>query len=129
MLLEAAGGQIAFLHVSCTEWKNLFSLEIYGRDGKVAIDGLGGSYGVERFTLYKMLPEMGPPETTASEYPRGDTSWALEFSEFLEDIRLGREPAAGLDAARATLSVVERSTSSRAMMAGIDPTTGGATSR
>ena len=29
---------------------------------------------------------------------RGDRSWALEFSEFLEDIRLGREPAAGLDA-------------------------------
>ena len=108
MLLEAAGGQVAFLHVSCTEWKNLFSLEIYGRDGKIAIDGLGGSYGVERFTLYKMLPEMGPPETTAAEYPRGDRSWALEFSEFLEDIRLGREPAAGLDAARAALSVVER---------------------
>ena len=108
MLLEAAGGQVAFLHVSCTEWKNLFSLEIYGRDGKIAIDGLGGSYGVERFTLYKMLPEMGPPETTAAEYPRGDRSWALEFSEFLEDIRLGREPAAGLDAAREALSVVER---------------------
>ena len=28
--------QAAFLHVSCTEWKNLFSLEIYGRDGKLA---------------------------------------------------------------------------------------------
>jgi len=108
MLLKAAGGQIAFLHVSCTEWKNLFSLEIYGRDGKIAIDGLGGSYGVERFTHYRMLPEMGPPETTASEYARGDRSWALEFSEFLEDVRLGREPAAGLEAARAALSVVER---------------------
>ena len=108
MLLQAERGQMAFLHVSCTEWKNLFSLEIYGRDGKIAIDGLGGSYGVERFTLYKMLPEMGPPETTGAEYPRGDRSWALEFAEFLDDIRLGREPAAGLDAARAALSVVER---------------------
>ena len=94
--------------MSCTEWKNLFSLEIYGRNGKIAIDGLGGSYGVERFTLYRMLPEMGPPETTSSEYPRGDRSWALEFAEFLDDIRLGREPAAGLDAARAALTVVER---------------------
>lgn len=108
MLLETAGGETAFLHVSCTEWKNLFSLEIYGRDAKIAIDGLGGSYGVERFTLYKMLPEMGPPETTGAEYPRGDRSWALEFGEFLEDIRLGREPVAGLDAARAALSVVEQ---------------------
>jgi hypothetical protein len=58
--------------VSCTEWKNLFSLEIYGRDGKIAIDGLGGSYGVERCTYYKMLPQMGPPETTVWEYPGGD---------------------------------------------------------
>jgi predicted dehydrogenase len=108
MLLEAAGGQTAFLHVSCTEWKNLFSLEIYGRDGKIAIDGLGGSYGVERFTHYRMLPEMGPPETTIHEYPRGDRSWALEFAEFLDDIRLGRQPAAGLETARDTLSVVKR---------------------
>ncbi|MEZ5286834.1 MAG: hypothetical protein R2712_18905 [Vicinamibacterales bacterium] len=63
LTLRTAGGQCAFLHVSCSEWKNLFSLEIYGRDGKLAIDGLGGSYGVERLAHYRMLPEMGPPET------------------------------------------------------------------
>ena len=34
MLLRTATGQTAFLHVSCTEWKNLFSFEIYGRDGQ-----------------------------------------------------------------------------------------------
>ena len=99
---------MAFLQVSCTEWKNLFSFEIYGRDGKLAIDGLGGSYGVERITYYKMLPEMGPPDTTAWEYPGADRSWQLEFDEFLEDIRLGRQPAAGLEAARAALAVVGR---------------------
>ena len=70
MTLRTAGGQTAFLHVSCTEWKNLFSLEIYGRDGKLAIDGLGGSYGVERLAYYRMLPEMGPPETTISRVSR-----------------------------------------------------------
>jgi predicted dehydrogenase len=106
LLLRTARGQAASLHVSCTEWKNLFSLEIYGRTGKLSIDGLGGSYGVERLTYYRMLPEMGPPETTAWEYPRGDQSWMLEWTEFLEDIRLGREPSAGLDAARAALDVV-----------------------
>ena len=31
-------------------------------------------------TFYRMLPEMGPPETTIWEYPRGDHSWALEFA-------------------------------------------------
>ena len=105
--LTTATGQVAFLHVSCTEWKNLFSLEIYGRDGKLHIEGLGGSYGVERLAHYQMLPEMGPPQTVVHEYPRGDRSWELELSEFYEDIRLGRSPSAGLEAARAALEVVE----------------------
>jgi predicted dehydrogenase len=108
MTLRTAGNQTAFLHVSCTEWKNLFSFEIYGRNGKVAIDGLGGSYGVERIAFYRMLPEMGPPETSLWEYPRGDQSWSLEMKEFLEDVQLNRQPSAGLPAARAALDVVAR---------------------
>jgi hypothetical protein len=57
--------------------------------------------------MYRMSPEMGPPETTIWEYPGGDTSWRVEFSEFLDDIRLQREPAAGLPDARAALNIVE----------------------
>src|SRR5688572_8925875 len=102
MLLRTRENRAAFLHVSCTEWKNLFSLEIYGKSGKLHIEGLGGSYGIERLTHYRMLPEMGPPETTAWEYPMNDRSWELEFAEFVEDIRLSREPRVGLvDAGRA----------------------------
>ncbi len=108
MLLKTAKQQTAFLHVSCSEWKNLFSLEIYGREAKLHIEGLGGSYGVEKLSFYKMLPEMGPPDTTIWEYPRGDNSWALEFAEFLEDIRLNRMPSANLFDARAALKVVEK---------------------
>lgn len=108
MVLRTEQKQVAFLHVSCTEWKNLFSLEIYGRTGKIHIEGLGGSYGVERITYYRMLPEMGPPETTTWEYPRGDDSWEMEFREFLEDIRLGREPDPGIEDASAALEVVEK---------------------
>lgn len=108
MLLRTQKQQTAFLHVSCTEWKNTFSLEIYGKDAKLHLEGLGGSYGVERITFYKMLPQMGPPDTTSWEYPRGDNSWALEFAEFLEDIKLGREPSAGLMDARAALQIVEK---------------------
>jgi len=108
MLLKTAKRQVAFLHASCTEWKNLFSMEIYGRNAKLEISGLGGSYGVERLTYYKMLPEMGPPETTTWEYPMEDDSWALELAEFYEDIRLNREPSAGLKDAYAVLKVVER---------------------
>jgi len=108
MLLRTAKDQTAFLHVSCTEWKNIFSLEIYGRNAKLHLEGLGGSYGVEKVSFYKMLPEMGPPDTTIWEYPRGDNSWALEFAEFLEDIRLKRTPSANLMDARAALAVVEK---------------------
>jgi predicted dehydrogenase len=107
LTLKTARQQVAFLHVSCTEWKNLFSFEIYGRDAKLHIEGLGGSYGVERLAYYKMLPEMGPPETTIWEYPMGDRSWEVEMREFLDDIRLDRPPAAGLAEARACLEVVE----------------------
>ena len=107
LLLETARGQTAFLHASCTEWKNLFSLEIYGRTGKLEINGLGGSYGTERLAHYQMLPEMGPPPTTIWEYPMADDSWQSEFQDFLEDIRLGRQPDPGIAAAQAALRVVE----------------------
>lgn len=107
LLLRNASDRIAFLHVSCTEWKNLFSLEIYGRDGKLHAEGLGGSYGPERLTYYRMLPEMGPPETSVMEFAGADASLELEFAEFLEDIRLGRPPAASLEDARAVLAIVE----------------------
>jgi predicted dehydrogenase len=65
--------------------------------------GHGGRPG-----YYRMLPEMGPPETTIWEYPQADTSWAVEFAEFVEDIRCGRPPAAGLSDAQAVLQVIER---------------------
>lgn len=108
MLLKTEKKQTAFLHVSCTEWKNLFSMEIYGRDGKLDLSGLGGSYGVEKLTWYKMLPEMGPPETLSWEYPMSDDSWAVEMAEFYDDIQLNRAPAAGLGDAYAALKVIEK---------------------
>lgn len=106
--LRNAAGATAWLHASCTEWKNLFSLEIYGRLGKLHWEGLGGSYGLERLTWYKMLPEMGPPETTVFEFPRGDDSWRMEMNEFFNDIRLKRTPVPGLKEAKAALRVVEQ---------------------
>ncbi len=107
LLLRTDTDQTAFLHASCTEWKNLFSMEIYGRLGKLDLSGLGGSYGVERITWYRMLDQMGPPETTAWEYPMNDDSWAIEMREFYEDIKTGREPAASLHDAVACLSIIE----------------------
>ena len=106
--LRNAAGQTAWLHASCTEWKNLFSLEVYGRDGKLHWEGLGGSYGPERLTYYKMLPQMGPPETSVWEFPQADESWKIEMQEFFEDIRLKRTPVPGLKETKAALAVVEK---------------------
>jgi predicted dehydrogenase len=106
--LQTAQGKTAWLHVSCTEWKNLFSFEIYFQHAKLHAEGLGGSYGVERLTYYKMLPEMGPPETIIYEFARGDNSWATELNEFVEDIRLQRTPSPGLAEGKRTLEIVEQ---------------------
>lgn len=107
MMLRTDRGQVAWLHVSCTEWKNLFSFEIFGRNGKLQIDGLGGSYETERLTCYKMLPEMGPPKTTTWEFPGEDKSWTEEFNYFVDCIRSAREPEGNLHDALEALRIVQ----------------------
>jgi predicted dehydrogenase len=106
--LRTAKGQTAWLHVSCTEWKNLFSFELYGRQAKLHIEGLGGSYGVEKLYHYQMKPEMGPPDTKLYEFPGPDESWRREMIEFEKDLQLKRKPDAGLAEARVALRVVEK---------------------
>jgi len=107
LMLKSSNDKIAWLHVSCTEWKNMFSFEIYGETGKLHIEGLGGSYGVERLFLYKMLPIMGPPETTMWEYPFADNSWDLELDEFIRYIELQREPEGNIRDAKKALDIVK----------------------
>jgi len=89
---RTASGQIATLHASWTQWKNLFSFEIFGTDGYLVVEGLGGSYGPERLTWGRRRPESGPPIEEQYEFPLGDTSWQLEWEELVAAIREGREP-------------------------------------
>jgi predicted dehydrogenase len=100
--------QIAHLHVSWTEWKNLFSFEITGRDAKLHIEGLGGSYGTERLAVYQMKPGMGPPDTTIYEYPGSDQSWKKEYLQFLDDIEQQRDTEPNLTSTSHVLSVIEK---------------------
>jgi predicted dehydrogenase len=72
----------AILHVSWTEWKNTFSLEIYCRSSKLQVDGLGRSYGPETLRIYRMKPELGPPELEEIVFPNADTSWLAEWEHF-----------------------------------------------
>ncbi len=72
----------AMLHVSWTEWKNLFSLEVYCRTAKLQVDGLVRSYGPQRLRIYRMGPELGPPEMQEISYPDEDRSWEREWASF-----------------------------------------------
>jgi predicted dehydrogenase len=71
------------------------------------MDGLGGSYGPEKVTHYRMLPQMGPPEATTWDFPGGDDSWAAEMAEFATDIRTARAPRPGLQEGIRTLEIVD----------------------
>ena len=108
LTLQTEKGQTSFLHVSCTEWKNMFSMEIYGKRGKLEINGLGGSYGVEKLTHYNMLEEMGPPETSEWEYPEADSSWSVEMNDFFNDIENNNEPEANLETTLNCMEVIEK---------------------
>lgn len=91
-LLRTAAGQIATIHTSWTQWNNLFRFEVFGRDGYLSINGLGGSYGTETLTLGIRRPESGPPIVESWEFPGPDISWQAEWDEFKTAIREGRQP-------------------------------------
>ena len=75
-------GPWTMFHASWTEWKNQFSLEIFCRSAKLQVDGLAGSYGAQRLSIYAMKPELGPPELESIEFPPEDVSWSREWQEF-----------------------------------------------
>jgi predicted dehydrogenase len=75
-------GPWAMLHVTWTEWKNMFSLEVYCRTAKLQVDGLVASYGPQRLRIYRMRPELGPPDLEEIDYPDEDPSWRSEWEHF-----------------------------------------------
>ncbi len=103
---EGPRGRWATLHVSCSEWKNTFALELYGRTGKVLIQGLGGSYGKETLTWYRMLPQMGPPEMEVREFEGSDRSWALDLQNLIDHLSAGAPLLGDLTSARYAMEVV-----------------------
>jgi predicted dehydrogenase len=86
---ESRDAPWAMLHVTWTEWKNMFSLEIYCRTAKLQVDGLAASYGPQTLRIYRMKPEMGPPDVEKLEYPKGDVSWVAEWEHFAAAVRSG----------------------------------------
>ncbi len=109
-LLRTQKGQVASIHVSWTQWKNQFSFHVFGTDGYVTVDGLGGSYGVEKAALGKRV-FLEPFREEVVEFRGEDRSWEEEWREFAGAISEDREPLAngedGLEAIRIAHAVYE----------------------
>jgi len=85
-------GVVATMHTSWTQWKNVFSFEIFGKDGYLVIEGLGGSYGPETLKIGKRRPESGPPDERVFKFQGPDISWKEEWKEFISAIKNNKEP-------------------------------------
>ncbi len=80
-------------HVSSTNWKNIFSFEVFGDRGYVAIDGKGGSYGEETLTFGRRKEKFGVPDLKVFQF-KGDISWTVEWKNFLDAVS-GKPSAVG----------------------------------
>lgn len=88
-------GIIAQVHASCTQWKNRFSLEIYGENGAVDVNGLTGSYGEEKLTVYVRKPIGGKPLEEIRVQNKEDSSWIEEWKDFRRAIDKQIQPEVG----------------------------------
>lgn len=90
--LEFNKNVYAQCHVSWTNWKNIFSFEIFGNKGYIKINGLGGSYGQESLEVGYRQPKGGVPKIEYFEFDDNDSSWHLEWNEFKTAIKSDRQP-------------------------------------
>jgi predicted dehydrogenase len=97
----------AMLHVTWTEWKNTFSIEVYCRTAKLRVDGLTRSYGTQRLRIYVMRPELGPPDLEERTYPDEDQSWTAEWQHLVDAIGSGEPVLGNLQDARYAWSRVQ----------------------
>lgn len=107
-LWRTAAGQVASLHVSWTQWRNLFSLELCGRDGYAAVEGLGGSYGPETLVRGRRRPEGGAPHEEQVLFEGPDGSWQAEWADFLAAIEGQQGAGAGPEEALRTIQWIYR---------------------
>lgn len=117
-ILRTEKRQAASIHVSWTQWKNLFSFEVFGRDGYIIVEGLGGSYGTEKLMLGKRAPLVPFKEETI-EFRGEDRSWEEEWEEFATAIKETREPLGsgcdGLQALRLAYAIYDSASKERAV--------------
>jgi predicted dehydrogenase len=105
-ILRKADGRVAMLHSSLTEWRNLFSLELFGTDGYARAEGLGGSYGLETAALGHR-DFNGPFAEERIEYRAADPCWRLEWEAFVAAAAGGADSLATARDGVQALKIVE----------------------
>ena len=105
-MIKTVNGISASLIVSWTNWKNIFSFEIFGTQGYLKIEGLGGSYGTETLEYGKRNEKGGRPEVQFFEFSGEDVSWKNEWKEFKSSVEEKRECiGSGYDGLKANLII------------------------
>jgi len=101
-ILKTKDNVTTTFQVSWTNWKNIFSFEIFGTDGYLRIEGLGGSYGPETLEIGLRKKEGGKPDIELIEFPQEDISWKEEWDEFKSAVNEKRQViGSGLDGFKA----------------------------
>ena len=90
-LLQTKDNVNISIHSSLTQWINLFEFEIYGEKGSIVVQGLGGTYGVEKLILSIHDPN-GPFSHKTIEFRGADISWENEWKEFIQVIESRKQP-------------------------------------
>lgn len=88
-ILRSAGGVVAMLHSSATQWRHRFQLEMTLQRGMLILSGIlsgSKSYGAETLTVaWAADDDVGDPKEQTTRYNQ-DHSWRDEIAEFADAI-------------------------------------------
>lgn len=99
-ILSNRNGVVASLHSTMTQWRHLFSLEVFLEKGYIVLNGLltpSGTYGEEVMTIARNRTTAPAATWSDEEHIRFnvDRSWARETDHFFEVIEKGLAVEAG----------------------------------
>ena len=121
-ILKTNQNVTASFHVCWYNWKNIFSFEVFGTNGYLRIEGLGGSYGPETLEFGRRNKQGGKPDLEFFSFPAEDLSWKEEWMEFKDSCLQRRQPNGsgydGLKANEVIHAIYESSLTGRAVAIG-----------
>lgn len=120
LLLKTKSRQTGQIHVSWTQWINIFSLEIFGRDGYLHLTGRDGHYGPQRLAWGKRRADHSRPQEEVFDFPPPDDSWNREWDDFVGAIHGEKLNLGHVDDSRRALELVEGAYESSSQMSWVD---------